>query len=101
VRLILDNFGIVDFLFFGRMPVDSSHFSLHFDSILSPKDPKYFLFNVLIKAQFNPCVWSMDQLAADRRMYLKCTKYNFTCSRRDADGTPEVLFVEHRILVLC
>jgi hypothetical protein len=37
VRLILDNFGIVGFLFFGRIPVDSSHFSLHFDSILSPK----------------------------------------------------------------
>ena len=47
VCLILDNFGIVGFLFFGRIPVDSSHFSLHFDSILSPKDPKYFLLNVL------------------------------------------------------
>ena len=33
VRLILDNFGIVGFLVFGRVPVDSSHF----DSILSPK----------------------------------------------------------------
>jgi hypothetical protein len=39
VRLILDNFGIVGFLFFGRIPVDSSHFSLHFDSI--------FMLNVL------------------------------------------------------
>jgi hypothetical protein len=39
VRLILDNFGIVGFLFFGRMPVDLSHFSLHFDSI--------FMLNVL------------------------------------------------------
>jgi hypothetical protein len=29
VRLILDNLGIVGFLFFGRIPVDSSHFSLH------------------------------------------------------------------------
>ena len=37
VRLTLDNFGIVGFPFFGRTPVDSSHFSLHFDSILSPK----------------------------------------------------------------
>jgi hypothetical protein len=37
VRLILDNFGIVGFPFFGRTPVDSCHFSLHFDSILSPK----------------------------------------------------------------
>ena len=37
VRLILDNCGIVGFPFFGRTPVDSSHFSLHFDSILSPK----------------------------------------------------------------
>ena len=34
VRLILDNFGIVGFLFFGRIPVDLSHFSLHFDSIV-------------------------------------------------------------------
>jgi hypothetical protein len=47
VRLILDNFGIVSFLFFDRIPVDSSHFSLHIDSILSPKEPKYFLLNVL------------------------------------------------------
>jgi hypothetical protein len=47
VRLILDNFGIIGFLFFGRIPVDSSHFSLHFDSILSPKAPKYFILNVL------------------------------------------------------
>jgi hypothetical protein len=34
-----DNFGIVGFLFFGRIPVDLSHFSLHFDSI--------FMLNVL------------------------------------------------------
>jgi hypothetical protein len=47
VGLILDNFGIVGFLFFGRIPVDSSHISLHFDSILSPKAPKYFILNVL------------------------------------------------------
>jgi hypothetical protein len=39
VRLILDNFGIIGFLFFGRILVDSSYFSLHFDSILSPKAP--------------------------------------------------------------
>jgi hypothetical protein len=45
--LIIDNFGIVDFLFFGRKPVDLSHFSLHFDSILSPKAPKYYILNVL------------------------------------------------------
>jgi hypothetical protein len=44
VRLILDNFGIISFLFFGRIPVDSSYFFLHFDSILSPK---YFILNVL------------------------------------------------------
>jgi hypothetical protein len=43
VRLILDNFGIVGFLFFGRIQVDSSHFNLHFDTILSPKDPKNFI----------------------------------------------------------
>jgi hypothetical protein len=47
VRLILDNFGIVGFLFFGRIPVDSSHFSLHFDNILNPKAPKYFSLDIL------------------------------------------------------
>jgi hypothetical protein len=47
IRLILDNFCIIGFLFFGRTPVDSSHFSLHFDNILSPKAPKYFILNVL------------------------------------------------------
>jgi hypothetical protein len=45
--LILDNFGIVGFLFFSPIPVDSSHFSLHFGNILSPKAPKYFILNVL------------------------------------------------------
>jgi hypothetical protein len=44
--LILDNFDIVGFLIFARIPVDSSHFSLHFNSILSPK--------TFFKAQFNP-----------------------------------------------
>jgi hypothetical protein len=29
--LILDNFRIVGFLFFGRIPMDSSHSSLYFD----------------------------------------------------------------------
>jgi hypothetical protein len=47
VGLILDNFGIVGFLFFSPIPVDSSHVSLHFDNILSPKAPKYFILNVL------------------------------------------------------
>ena len=47
VGLILDNFGIVGFLFFSPIPVDSSHFSLHFHNILSPKAPKYFILNVL------------------------------------------------------
>jgi hypothetical protein len=37
VHLILHNFDIVGFLVFGRIPMDSSYFSLHFDSILSPK----------------------------------------------------------------
>jgi hypothetical protein len=46
VSLILHNFGIVGFPFFGRIPVDSSHFSVHFDSILSPKARKYFILNV-------------------------------------------------------
>jgi hypothetical protein len=32
VHLILDNFRIVGFLFFGRIPVDSSYFSLYFVS---------------------------------------------------------------------
>jgi hypothetical protein len=54
VRLILDNFGFVGFLVFGRMPVDSSHFSPHFDSILSPK---YFILKVL-KCSFNPNAWT-------------------------------------------
>jgi hypothetical protein len=49
VRSILDNFGIVSFLVFGRIPVDSSHFPLHFDSILSPN---YFILKVL-KCSFN------------------------------------------------
>ena len=40
---IVDNFGIIGFLFFGRIPVDSSYFSLHFDSILSRK-PQNILF---------------------------------------------------------
>jgi hypothetical protein len=44
---IVDNFGIIGFLFFGRIPVDSSYFSLHFDSILSPKAPKKIILNVL------------------------------------------------------
>jgi hypothetical protein len=57
--LTLDNFGIIGFLFFGRIPVDSSHFSLHFDSILSPKVPKYFILNVLKRSLI------LDQLAAD------------------------------------
>ena len=39
--------------------VDSSHFSLHFDSILSPKAPKYFILNVLKRSLI------LDQLAAD------------------------------------
>jgi hypothetical protein len=43
VRLILDNFEIVGFLVFDRMLVDSSHFSPHFDSILSSK---YSILNV-------------------------------------------------------
>ena len=57
--MTLDNFGIIGFLFFGRIPVDSSHFSLHFDSILSPKAPKYFILNVLKRSLI------LDQLAAD------------------------------------
>jgi hypothetical protein len=52
MRLILDNFGIVGFLVFGRMPVDSSHFSPHIDSILSPK---YFILKDL-KRSFDPNV---------------------------------------------
>ena len=52
VRLILDNFGIVGFLVFGRMPVDSSHFSPHFDSIFSSK---YSILKAL-KRRFDPNV---------------------------------------------
>ena len=54
VRLIVDNFGIVGFLVFGRMPVHSAHFSPHFDSILSPK---YFILKAL-KRSFDPNVWT-------------------------------------------
>jgi hypothetical protein len=52
VHLILDNFRIVGYPFSGRIPMDSSHFSLHFDSILSPK---YLILKVL-KRNFNPSV---------------------------------------------
>jgi hypothetical protein len=52
VRLILDNFGIVGFLVFGCMPVDSSHFSPHFGSISSSK---YFILKAL-KHSFDPNV---------------------------------------------
>jgi hypothetical protein len=38
------------------------------------------------KAQFIKSL-RMDQLAADRRTNLKCTKYNFTCSRRRNAGS--------------
>ena len=46
VRLILYDIRIVGFLVFGRIPVDSSHFFLNFDSILSPK---YFILKVKFK----------------------------------------------------
>jgi hypothetical protein len=64
VRLILDNFGSIGFLFFGRIPVASSHFSLHFDSILSPKIVYFERF----KAQFSPSVrtnWRLTVLKKD------------------------------------
>ena len=51
VSLILDNFGIVGFPVFGRMPVDSSHFSPHFDSILSSK---YFILKALKRSFDSP-----------------------------------------------
>jgi hypothetical protein len=66
VGLILDNFGIVGFLFFSRIPVDSSHFSLHLDNILSPKAPKYFILNVLKRSLINPSVRTNRR--ADKRM---------------------------------
>ena len=59
VRFILDNFRIVGFLVFGRMPVDSSHFSPHFDSILGPK---YFILKAL-KRSFYPNVRTNWRLA--------------------------------------
>jgi hypothetical protein len=81
VRLILDNFGIVGFLVFGRMPVDSSHFSPHFDSILSPK---YFISKAL-KRSFDPIV------RTNWRPTGKCSVLNitlvFTCAcRRNAES---------------
>jgi hypothetical protein len=66
VGLILDNFGIVGFLFFSRMPVDSSHFSLHLDNILSPKAPNCFILNVLKRSLINPSVRTNRR--ADKRM---------------------------------
>jgi hypothetical protein len=59
IVLLPNNFGFIGFLFSGRIPVDLSHFSLHFDSILSPKAPKYFILNVLKRSLI------LDQLAAD------------------------------------
>jgi hypothetical protein len=53
VRLILDNFRIVGYPFSGRIPMDSSHFSLHFDSMLSPQN---ILFVKVLKRNFNPSV---------------------------------------------
>jgi hypothetical protein len=55
VRLILDNFGIVGFLFFGRIPVDSSTFLFILIVYFEPKRPKIFSFE-RFKAQFNPSV---------------------------------------------
>ena len=53
VRLMIpDNFRIVVYPFSGRIPMASSHFSLHFDSILSPK---YLILKVL-QRNFNPGV---------------------------------------------
>jgi hypothetical protein len=69
--LTLDTFGIIGFLFFGRIPVDSSHFSLHFDSILSPEAPKYFILNVLKGSLI------LDQLAADS-FEEECSVLNIT-----------------------
>jgi hypothetical protein len=46
-------FGIIGFLFYGRIPVDSSDFPLHFE----PKSPQIFYFEDF-KAQFNPSVWT-------------------------------------------
>ena len=59
--------------------MDSSHFSLHFDSILSPKAPKYFILNVLKRS-----LLILDQLAADsfeeecRIGLLDCSVLNIT-----------------------
>ena len=44
--LFLDNLGIVGFLVCGRVAVDSSRFSIHFDIILSPK---YFILKVKVQ----------------------------------------------------
>jgi hypothetical protein len=79
---IVDNFGIIGFLFFGRIPVDSSYFSLHFDSILSRK-PHIFYFE-RFKASL---IQAYGQLAADR--LEECSVLNIT------------LLVGHCILVLC
>jgi hypothetical protein len=70
VSLILIPFFII-LNFFARIPVDLSHFSLHFDSILSPKAPKYFILNVLKRSLI------LDQLAADS-FEEECSVLNIT-----------------------
>jgi hypothetical protein len=50
---------------------NSSHFSLHFDSILSQKAPKYFILNVLKRSLI------LDQLAADS-FEEECSVLNIT-----------------------
>ena len=65
-------FGIIGFLFFGRIPVDSSHFSLHFKPM---KSPQIFYFE-RFKAQFNPSVWT--ELAADSLEEIECSVLNIT-----------------------
>ena len=85
VGSILDNFGIVGFLFFSPIPVDSSHFSLHFDNILSPKAPKYFILNVLKRS----LILAYGPTGG-------VSVYNFTCRRKRR----EVLKLGHQIAFL-
>jgi hypothetical protein len=54
--------------------VDSSHFSLYFDSILSPKTPKYFILNVLKRS----LILAYGQLAADSLEEIECSVLNIT-----------------------
>jgi hypothetical protein len=80
VRLILDNFRIVGLVFFGRIPVDSPHFSLHLDSIFWAQNIFILIVfwdqNILF-VLYGPTGGRQENVA-----YWRTIKYNFTCRRK-------------------